>query len=108
MGKALPSQVTHLPTACGTCTLKSAKQLSGVMMKATSHTTMKYLVNAGTWRSNMLSRETLFFLLDQKQSHHVNQAVFSPVPSYSHCSSRRKTLHIQAAGKAVPVIYVAT
>lgn len=39
------------------------------------------------------------FLLDQKQSHHVNQAVCLPVPNYSHSSSRRKTLHIQTAGK---------
>lgn len=104
MGKTLPSQVTHLPTAFGTCTLKSAKQLSSVMMKDTRRTTMKYLVNAGTSHSNML-----LFLLDQKQSHHVNQAIFSPVPSYSHCSSRRKMLYIQTAGKSsCCYIYVAT
>lgn len=104
MGKTLPLHKSLLPTAFGTCTLKSAKQLSGVTMKDTCRTTMKYLVNAGTWHSNMLPREAYLlllalFLLDQKQSHHVNWAVFSPVPGSSHCSSRRKTLHIQTAGK---------
>lgn len=47
-------------TAFGICTLRSAKQLSSVMMKDTCRTTMKYPVNAGTWHSNTLPRETLF------------------------------------------------
>lgn len=60
MGKTLPLQITDLPTAFGTCTLKSVKQLSSVMMKDTCRTAMKHPVNAGTWHSSMLPRETLF------------------------------------------------
>jgi len=102
-------QVTHLPAAFGTHTLKSAKQLASVMMKESCRTTTKYLVNAGRWHSkHAAKRNSLCFswirhnrtVLTKLYSHHFPVAVIAQDEGRHYTSGQLE--------KAAPVIYVAT
>lgn len=73
---------------------------SSVMTKESCCTTMKYPVNAEQGIQIHCQEKFSLFLLDQKQSHHINQAVFLQAHRPSHCSNGRKTLHIQASEKS--------
>lgn len=93
IGKTFPIQVMdlrYLPTCSYAWDLHPEVHWAAVqfMIKDMCCATMKYLPNAVSCQDKLF-----LFLLDQKQLHLVNQAVLPPVPNYSHCLCRRKTLH---------------
>lgn len=80
---------------------------SSVMTKESCCTTMKYPVNAEQGIQIHCQEKFSLFLLDQKQSHHINQAVFLQAHRPSHCSNGRHytSRHLK---KAIPVICAVT
>lgn len=109
MGKTLPLQVTNLPTAFGTRTLKSVKQLPSVITKDTCRTAMKRLVNAGTMALKYAAKRNSLCFYWIRSNHTMLTKLYSHqllVTAIAQEEGRHSTS--RQLEKAVPVMYAGT